>query len=203
MPALSPRHQLIIGLLLMLLIAATRGQHVASLVNLPGASWAAFFLAGVYLRSWRALPVLLAFVWGLDFSPHLLSGASLSEIMASGAAVCLTPAYAFLLPAYGALWMAGRWYAQRHTHTGRTLLPLAQAMVSGAVVCKLLSGGGYYLFSGHTLEPSLSGLVATLVRSFPGYLQSLAFYVGIAAIMHALWVFVAGGKSAREANRAQ
>lgn len=60
MIALSTRHQLLIGLLLVLLLAATRGHDFASLTHLPGASWSVFFLAGVYLRSWRVLPFLLA-----------------------------------------------------------------------------------------------------------------------------------------------
>ena len=45
---LTPRTQLLIGLALALLMAMTRGQHFATL-NLPSASWAVFFLAGVLL----------------------------------------------------------------------------------------------------------------------------------------------------------
>ena len=43
---LSPRAQLAVGIALAVLMAMTRGQHFAS-VNLPSASWAVFFLAGV------------------------------------------------------------------------------------------------------------------------------------------------------------
>ena len=46
---LSTRNQLLIGLALAVLMAITRGHHFAT-VNLPSASWAVFFLAGVLLK---------------------------------------------------------------------------------------------------------------------------------------------------------
>lgn len=46
MLTLAPRHQVMVGAVLAALLAATRGQHFATLQHLPGASWAVFFLAG-------------------------------------------------------------------------------------------------------------------------------------------------------------
>jgi hypothetical protein len=46
---LSRTTQLYIGIALMALMAVTRGSHFP-LHNLPSASWADFFLAGVLLR---------------------------------------------------------------------------------------------------------------------------------------------------------
>lgn len=177
MLTLASRHQLLIAALLLLLVVATRGHHFATLVSLPGASWAAFFLAGVYLRSPWALPGLLALTWGLDFAAYTWGGAS---------GFCLTPAYLFLLPAYASLWLAGRWYARQHSFEWRTLLPLAAALLAGATLCELFSSGGFYFFSGRFAEPTLAEFGVRLVKYFPGYLQSLAFYVGIAAGLHAL-----------------
>ncbi len=184
---LSIRSQILIGAVLAVLLIATRGQHFASLHSLPGASWAVFFLAGVYLRPRWVLPALLAFVWGLDFAPYLLSGASLTEIVGGGQAFCLTPSYFFLLPAYGTLWFAGRWYAQRYCFAWRTLLPLSAALLLGAAFCGLLSSGGFYFFSGRFAEPTLGEFAARLTTYFPRYLQSLAFYVGMAAVVHGLF----------------
>lgn len=192
MLTLSNRNQILIGAVLALLLIATRGQHFATLHNLPGASWAVFFLAGIYLRPMWILPALLAFVWGLDFAPHLLSGASLAEIVNGGRAFCLTPAYVFLLPAYGALWFAGRWYAHQYRFEWRTLLPLGAAALAGAAVCELFSSGGFYFFSGRFAEPTLAEFAGRLVTYFPRYLQSMAFYVGIAAVVHALFGLVRG-----------
>ena len=48
---LSVRNQLTIGAGLVLLMILTREYHFSSLHSLPGASWAIFFLAGLYLRA--------------------------------------------------------------------------------------------------------------------------------------------------------
>ncbi len=202
MLSLSNRNQGLVGAVLVLLLVATRGQHFATLHSLPGASWAVFFLAGVYLRPRWVLPALLALVWGLDFLPFLLRGASLLEIVGGGQAFCLTPAYAFLLPAYGALWMAGRWYARRHRPAWRTLLPLTAAVLTGALACMLFSSGGFHFFSGRIAEPTLGGFAAQLVRYFPGYLQSLAFYVGVATAVHALFLLAGGTQPQRRPGAA-
>lgn len=173
---LPARGRLAIGIVLALLLVATRGHHFATLEHLPGASWAAFFLAGVYLRSAAALAALLALVWLLDFAAFRWGGAS---------GFCLTPAYVFLLPAYGSLWLAGRWYAGRHRLAWRTLRPLALSVIAGALLCELLSSGGFYFFSGRFPAPSLAVFGERIAEYFPSYLRSLAFYAGIAAALHA------------------
>ncbi|WP_126453642.1 hypothetical protein [Sulfuriflexus mobilis] len=177
MLTLSPRNQIIIGLVLTLLMIGTRGHHFATLEHLPGASWAVFFLAGVYLRPAWVLPGLLALTWLLDFAAFTWGGAS---------GFCLTPAYIFLLPAYSALWFSGRWYTNRHRFEWRTLMPLALAMLAGAAVCELFSSGGFYFFSGRFTAPNFAEFAMRLVTYFPAYLQSLAFYVGVASVLHTM-----------------
>lgn len=189
MLTLSHRNQLAIGIALAALMIATRGQHFATLHNLPGASWAVFFLAGVYLRPVWALPALLGLTWFLDFAAFTWGGAS---------GFCLTPAYAFLLPAYGSLWLAGRWYAGRHRVAWGTLAPLAVAVVAGAAVCELFSSGGFYFFSGRFTEPTLAEFGARLAKYFPSYLGSLVFYVAVAAVVHTLLVLARGSGVARD-----
>lgn len=191
MLTLSHRNQFVIGIALAALLIATRGQHFATLHSLPGASWAVFFLAGVYLRPVWALPALLGLTWFLDFAAFTWGGAS---------GFCLTPAYVFLLPAYGSLWLAGRWYAGRHRVAWGTLAPLALAVVAGAAVCELFSSGGFYFFSGRFAEPTLVEFGARLAKYFPSYLGSLVFYVAIAAVAHALLVLARGSGVARGAR---
>lgn len=181
---LSGRNQLFIGIALAALMVTTRGQHFATLHNLPGASWAVFFLAGVYLRPLWMLPAALGLTWFLDFAAFTWGGAS---------GFCLTPAYAFLLPAYTSLWLAGRWYAAHHRFAWTTLVPLAASVVAGAAVCEMFSSGGFYFFSGRFAEPTLIEFGARLAKYFPSYLGSLAFYVGIAAAVHALLVLARSG----------
>lgn len=179
MPTLSSRTQLIIGTILVLLLVATRGHHFATLQHLPSATWAVLFLVGVYLRPAWVLPALFLGIWALD-------AAAVTWGNSSG--FCYTPAYAFLLPAYGALWLSGRCFARFYSFGLSALLPLAVTLFVGAAVCELFSSGGFYFFSGRFAEPTLMEFAARLLKYFPQYLQSLTLYVGAAAALHVLFV---------------
>jgi hypothetical protein len=98
MRSLSVRAQWTIGIVLALLMAATCGYHFVTIEHLPSASWAAFFIAGMYLGSRLVFPALLAEAALLDFAAITWGGVS---------NFCVTPAYGFLLPAYSTLWVAG------------------------------------------------------------------------------------------------
>jgi len=186
MLTLSTRNQIVIGLTLVLLMIVTRGHHFATLEHLPGASWAVFFLAGMHLRPAGVLPGLLALSWMLDFAAFTWGSVS---------GFCLTPAYVFLLPAYSALWLAGRWYAKQHCFEWRMLLPLTLSILAGTLVCELFSSGGFYFFSGRFADPTLAEFGARLLRYFPPYLQSLTFYVGIAIVVHTVYALARGTSS--------
>ena len=136
MPVLSTRTQVLIGIALALLLAITRGNHFATL-NLPSASWAVFFLAGVLLRPRWVFAGLFALASALDFS--MLASGTVSDW-------CLSPAYWMLVPAYATLWLAGRLYAGWHRDTLQSLLLLAAVVAVSAFLCNLLSGGGFYFF---------------------------------------------------------
>ncbi|NWG86291.1 MAG: hypothetical protein HXY26_02080, partial [Hydrogenophilaceae bacterium] len=159
------------------LMALTRSHHFAGLHHLPEASWAVFFLAGVYLsRSW-VFPALCLEAAAVDYLSITLGGTS---------GFCVTPAYAMLVPAYGALWLAGRWYARHHRDAISTLLPLIGSALVGAVLAELFSSGGFYLLSGYFAEPSLAGYLERAAKYFPAYLGAMALYVGVAALAHGL-----------------
>ena len=173
--SLSSRMQLIIAIILATLVVLTRSQHFSDLHNLPGASWAVFFLAGVYIKSRWGLAGFLSLAFLLDLSAYW-GGVNSS---------CFTPAYAMLLPAYAALWMAGRWYAKQHDLTFTSLLLLSVAVLVGTFSCELFSSGGYYLFSGK-FDPSFSEFAGRLVKYYPSYLGSAAFYVTLTALIHGI-----------------
>jgi len=177
---LSVRNQLNTGAALVLLMIVTRGYHFSSLHSLPGASWAVFFLAGVYLRAVWPLAGFLILTWILDFSAYTWGDAS---------GYCLTSAYVFLLPAYSALWYAGRWYARRYQFEWQTLLPLSLSLMTGAAACELFSSGGFYFFSGHFEETTLVEFGQRLMQYFPHYIGSLVFYIGISVVIHTLFTF--------------
>ncbi len=181
MLTLSLRYQMIIALLLAVLLIITRGHHFVSLHNLPGASWAVFFLAGVYLRAVWPLPVFLALIWWLDYMAYAWGGAS---------EFCLTPAYAFLLPAYASLWLAGRWYAGRHHYAWRSTIPLSLSILSGLILCELFSSGGFYFFSGHFADATWFEFAGRTLFYLPMYAESFLFYVGFAIAIHMIIVSV-------------
>ena len=180
---LSVRNQLTIGAGLVLLMILTREYHFSSLHSLPGASWAIFFLAGLYLRAIWPLAGLFILTWALDFSAYTWGGAS---------SFCLTSSYVFLLPAYSALWYAGSWYARRYQFEWQTLLPLSLSLMIGAAVCELFSSGGFYFFSGRFEETTLIEFGQRLVQYFPHYVGSLVFYIGIAVAIHIMFIFIQG-----------
>ena len=164
-------------MLLFVLLAVTRGHHFPTLAQLlPSASWAVFFLAGMYLRPAWTLPALLGVAGLLDYATIAWGGVS---------DFCVSPAYIALLPAYSALWLAGHWYAGRHRLKPATLLSLSAAVLVGTAVCELLSSGGFYFFSGRFTAPTLLGFAERFVVYFPRSLHSILFWVVVAALAHA------------------
>lgn len=189
MLSISKSQQLLIAVVLMLLMIVTRGQHFASINALPSASWAVFFLAGLYLSRPFWFPVLLLLAAALDFAAITWAGVS---------SYCVSPAYGFLVPAYGALWLAGRWYAQQHQFAWTTILPLAFSVAAAAAVATTFSSGGFYFFSGRYVDPTLAEFGLRFVKYFPKYLSSLSFYVAIAAIVHIAFHFSRFGQQANQ-----
>ena len=176
-------------LLLVLLMAATRSHHFAGLHSLPDASWAAFFLAGFYLKQIRSFVILTALAVVIDWTAITVGGVS---------DFCVTPAYAMLLPAHAALWLGGRWYAQRHRDHWTTLLPLTAAVAISALVAELLSGGGFYFFGGRFAEPTLAEFLPRLVKYFPSMLGAMTLYMTLAALLHALFAVSAARRATRQ-----
>lgn len=174
---ISKNHQILIGVLLTALLVITRGHHFASVSHLPSASWAVFFLAGVYLRPVWVLAALFLVAAGLDLASVTWGGVS---------NFCTSPAYPFLLPAYASLWLAGRWLARHYQFAWGTLAKLAGSVLVGSALAHLFSSGGFYFFSGRYAEPTLAEFGQRILKQYPGSLGTLLFYVGIALVAHVL-----------------
>lgn len=185
MNPIAPRHQILLGLFLTALMAATRGQHLAVLA-LPDASLAVFFLAGVWLRPAWTFPALFAASALIDAVAVTWGGVS---------PFCISPAYVLLVPAYAAPWAAGRWYAEHHRLAWSTLAPLVAAVLASGALAELFSTGGFYLFSGVFPDPTLEGLVMGLLKYLPTSLIHLAFYLGLAALAYLSLALVRGGRT--------
>jgi hypothetical protein len=175
MSSLSPRNQLLVGLLLALAMAVTRLQHACGVGHVLDASWAVFFLGGFYLRSSWAFAAFMVEAVLLDLAAVTWGGVSSS---------CISPAYALLLPAHGALWLAGRWYAGNYRPNWSTLPALAASVFVGTALAEFIASGGFYVFSGRFAEISLAGFAGRLVDYFPTSLDGTVLYIGLAAITH-------------------
>jgi hypothetical protein len=179
----TQRHQAIIALLLAFLMLATRGHHEITPVHLPDASWAIFFLAGLYLRPRWLFAGFFLLAAGMDYVAITWGGVS---------SFCVTGAYLFLIPAYGALWYAGRSYNSSTELSHRDLLPLAFFALGGTLMCELISSGGFYFFSGRFVDTNLSEFAGRLVDYLPGNLFNQALYLGLAALVHGLFNLLRG-----------
>lgn len=186
MLTLSKTNQIITGVVLAGLIIATRGHHFASINALPSASLAVFFLAGLYLRPTWMFPALLALCAGLDFSAITFGGVS---------SFCVTPAYGFLLPAYGVMWLAGRWFAKRYSFSTNAVLPLVGSVAIAATVSELVSSGGFYFFGGRYPNPTLVEFLPRLEKYFPHQLENIGFWLGVALIVHAAFALASGARA--------
>ncbi len=181
MLTISKTQQIMIGAALVALVVMTRGHHFASLTNLPSASLAVFFLAGFYLKPSWVFVALLALCGGLDYAAITFGGVS---------NFCVTPAYGFLLPAYGVLWLAGRWFAKRYSFSWNALLPLGGSVVVAAAVSEMFSSGGFYFFGGRYAEPTIVEFGSRLVKYFPRQIENIGFWLGVALVVHVCFTLV-------------
>lgn len=177
--------QNIIASLLVLLVLATHGHHFGTLLHLPPATWAVFFLAGFYVRRGWLFAVLLAEVALIDYVAITAGGVS---------SFCVSPAYGFLLPAYGVLWLAGNWFAGRYSFSAKALPALGASLLGGVTLADLLTSGGFYFFSGRFAETSLAEFGGRLMKYFPQALQSFTFWIGVAFVVHVLFALSRSGK---------
>lgn len=181
----SKLQRAVLALALILLMTTTRFHHFGSALHLPDASLAVFFLAGFYARAWL-LPLLLIQAAAIDYVAINAGGVS---------DWCVTPAYPFLAAAYGAVWLAGRWYAGRHELAWRSLLPLTGAAVTGTLAAFLISNASFYLLSGYFGELSATEYAARVARYLPPYLSGTLSWLAVAAVGHLLLTTALGRRA--------
>ncbi|MFA5371311.1 MAG: hypothetical protein WC298_04985 [Sideroxydans sp.] len=170
-----------IAAMLVLLMAATRFNHFGSTVSMPDASYAVFFLAGLYLGRVRGALALLAL---LMFEAALVDFYAINFREMSG--WCVTSAYSFLIFAYGALWFVGRWYAARHAVSGRGALGLVMAAAVAGSAAFVIANVSFYLLAGYFEQMSVWQYVASVAQYFVPYVLVMMFYVGLAFAVQVL-----------------
>jgi len=172
-----PQTELAIACALAALMAATRFHHFGSALHLPDASLAIFFLGGLYLRRTVAFAAYIGLAALVDYLAIAHVGVS---------DWCVTPAYAFLLPAYACLWWAGVWCSRHERHGWRRCPRLAGALLVATALAFLVSNASFYGLSGYFGELSLAEYAARVARYFPPYLVSAMAYVAAAIAFEAL-----------------
>lgn len=164
-------------LALALLMTATRIHHVGPV---PDASWAVFFLGGLFLRTWTrwAFPALMALAVAIDWLTIRALGLDFWQHC------CISAAYWCLIPAHFVLWMGGAWLQGRvHGHGRRGLVRAALALCGTVALCHLLAQGSFYWFSASVPHPTLAGWAANYLQWLGPYLRGAAAYVAAAGLL--------------------
>lgn len=170
----------VIAASLILAIAVTRFNHFGSAVSLPDASYAVFFLCGLYLakfsRASVAVFIALLLEAGLvDFYATSVQGIS---------DWCMTPAYWFLIPTYASLWFAGRWFALRHSMEGKGLIGLALTAAASISFAFLFSNASFYVFSERFNDMTAIEYASRVAQYYGSYASVALFYVACAVGIH-------------------
>ena len=166
--------------LLAALMAATRFNHFGSAVSLPDASYAVFFLGGLYLSrfaraSVAAFSVLIIEAGLIDYYATSVQGIS---------DWCMSPAYWFLLPTYGSLWLVGRWFAMRYAMEGKGLTALALAAWAASSFAFAFSNATFYLFSGRFADMSTVEYTSRIAQYYASYVSVALLYIACAVALH-------------------
>jgi hypothetical protein len=175
-PASNPLRLVVLALVALMVL--TRFGHFGELSRLPDASWAVFFLGGLLLRDARVFAAFFGLAWLIDLGSF-----------ASGTPVdCFSFAYLFLVPAYGALWFAGRraasWLQAAGAPVGESWRPaavvaLSFAIVAGVTAAFVVSNAGFWAY-GSGFSPMGAAEYASRVAGYlPGYLLATSIYVAL------------------------
>ena len=164
-----------IALALALLMAVTRFNHMGSSASLPDASYAVFFLGGLYLGRIRGALVILALL--------LLEAALVDYYVINFQGIsswCVTSAYSFLVFAYGALWMIGHWFAPRFSMTAKGLAGMFAAAAVAGGAAFIIANVSFYLLAGYFDTMSVVEYSSRVSQYFGSYVAVAVMYVGAA-----------------------
>lgn len=153
---------------LMALMAATRFHHFGTAFALPDASLAIFFLAGLWLGGRYLFAFLLVEAGLIDYL-------AITEMGVSD--FCVSPAYIFLIPAYSAMWLGGKWCKRHQTLSIASIAQQFAALVISTSSAFLLSNGSFFLLSEKNTDSSWAHYVDGFALYFPPYLSSTLIYV--------------------------
>jgi len=151
----------------------TRFHHFGDLFHLPDASLAVFFLAGFYRKK-----ALLGF---------LLVLAALIDAVAINTGTsdwCVSPAYVFLIPTYGVMWLAGRYVATFKSLQLLEMVKAAGVLTLASSMAFVISNASFYLFSGKFDAMTFFNYVASIESYYFSYVGAVLIYglIGLIAV---------------------
>jgi hypothetical protein len=176
MKALSRNANLALFAAFAALMVATRFHHFGTVLHLPDASMALFFLGGLYLRRHWQFAAFLVLAVVVDWVSIDIAGVS---------DFCVTPAYSFLLPAYAVLWYGGRWYSARMRAAWRPMLGALALGLACATVSFAISNGAFYWLGGRYQNPHVAEYLARAWQWGPLFVRTTMTYVAVALALHA------------------
>lgn len=158
---------------LAVLMAVTRFHHFAFL---PDASLAVFFLAGLFWTSpWR-LALFLAEAGLIDYLAVTYGGIN---------SWCITPAYAFLIPTYGVLWLGGRLSRGCSLDEALGIASVFAVLLGSALIAFGLSNISFYVLSGYFAELDFKSYTIQVLPYLVPYLAAPLIYT--ASVLAARW----------------
>ena len=175
-PKISVNIFITIFVVLTFLMLATRTHHFVSLTQLPSASIAVFFLAGMYLRDSKVFWVFYFLSVTIDLASSYYRGQF---------GDCMTTSYPALVFSYAAMFTVG-FYAKPNWLTSAwhiNIVKVALALFIGSSIAFFISNGSYYTLSGKF--PNLSWLEYS-ARVDKYYFRSISnpiFYVVSAIVI--------------------
>lgn len=182
-------------------MAATRFNHFGTSFSLPDASYAVFFLGGLYLAKTARLSLIafmvLVFEAGLiDYDATAVQGIS---------DWCITSAYWFLIPTYASLWLAGSWYALRNfpasNNTAGWLSGLGAAVFAASSFAFLFSNATFFFFSGRYADMIWIEYASRIAQYYVPYISVALLYIAVAVAIQMAIDIIRQQKSLPAAHR--
>lgn len=161
-------------------MVATRFNHFGNALHLPDASMTLFFLGGLYLRRHWQFVAMLALAVTIDWVSIEYAGVS---------DFCVTPSYAFLLPAYAVLWYGGRLYSGQLQPAWLPMLGAAGAGLVSASLSFLISNGAFYWLGGRYADPHFAEYIARVWQWGPLFVRTTFAYIVVALAVHAVMAY--------------
>lgn len=171
MVTLNDKHLSQLGiLLLMALMALTRGHHFGDNFSLPDASLAVFFLMGLLTANRWLLAVLLVEAGLVDYLAINQFGVS---------DWCISPAYGLLIPTYAVMWATGRFCDRFKALAWQQLVMGFGLVVLATSTAFLISNISFYLLSGYFSDMTLGHYMFKVKQYYPAYASSTLIYVSV------------------------